>query len=467
VRGFSFDREVQPVLDHRCVGCHNGQPVKMGGRQITTFDLRAKQLLRDYTDRYSPAYLALQRYVRRAGYETDMHLQTPAEYEADTSPLVQLLKKGHYNVKLSRDDWERLYTWIDYNVPYPANWRESHRPPRDEQVERRAAYKKQFAGLIDDAEAPLPLPPVAKYEPPQPGPARPTTGPTVPGWPMTAEQAAKLQKKAGPVGLELDLGDGVTVKFRLIPAGNFVMGDIHGAPDEWTSTAVRIEQPFYLGQFEVTNQQYAEFDRRHDSGYIEGRGKDRTTRGTPVNQPDAPAVRISWNEALAFCEWLSQKTRYQCTLPTEAQWEWACRAGTASRFSFGDALHNDVMNIADGRAAGWNYGRGEPGYNDGNEFVAPVGRFPQNPWGLADMHGNVAEWCLSNYRPYPYRADDGRDDPGAAGLKVVRGGSWNDLSKDATSSARWRYQPYQSTCTVGFRVLVELDGDATLKTAAK
>lgn len=134
-RGFSFEREVQPVLDRRCVGCHNGQPYKDGERQIATADLRAKQLRPDYQDRYSPAYLALQKYVRRAGFEADMHLLKPAEFEADTSSLVQMLKKGHYNVELTRDEWERLYTWIDYNVPYPANRRESHRPPRDEQVE--------------------------------------------------------------------------------------------------------------------------------------------------------------------------------------------------------------------------------------------------------------------------------------------------------------------------------------------
>ena len=86
----------------------------------------------DFTGDYSPAYMALQRYVRRAGYESDYHMPKPAEYEADTSALVQMLKKGHYNVQLTGDEWERLYTWIDFNVPYPANWRESHRPPHDE-----------------------------------------------------------------------------------------------------------------------------------------------------------------------------------------------------------------------------------------------------------------------------------------------------------------------------------------------
>ena len=226
-----------------------------------------------------------------------------------------------------------------------------------------------------------------------------------------------MQRQAGPIDLQLDLGREVSMKLRLVPAGRFVMGDIHGAPDEWTQTVVDIQAPFYLGQLEVTNRQYACFDPAHDSGYIEGRGKDRTTRGTPINGPDYPVVRISWNEALAFCQWLSQKSGYRCTLPTEAQWEWACRAGTDSAYAFGEYKpgKNNVANIADAGIAGWNYGRCEPGYSDGVPFSGPGGRYAPNAWGLHDMHGNVAEWCLSTYKPYPYRAQDGRDNPSTAG----------------------------------------------------
>ena len=125
------------------------------------------------------------------------------------------------------------------------------------------------------------------------------------------------------------------------------------------------------------------------------------------------------------------------------------------------------MNIADASIAGWNYGRYEPNYGDGAQFTMGVGRTPANPWGLTDMHGKAAEWCLSNYAPYPYDPHDGRDDPRVPGLKVVRGGSWNDLAKDASSAARWRYQPYQPIYNVGFRVLVEIDGETVVKTAAR
>jgi formylglycine-generating enzyme required for sulfatase activity len=457
-RGFSFDREVQPVLDRRCVGCHNGQPYKDGARSLATIDLRAKSLHPDYQGDYSPAYMALQAYVRRAGYEADYHLQVPAEWEADTSALVQLLKKGHYDVTLTAEEWERLYTWIDFNIPYPANWRESHRPPKDEQVARRVKYKKLFANIDDRDEEPLPLRPIAPYEPPAAGPARPIAAPTLEGWPIAATDAQALQQAAGAVEKELDLGDGVMMKFRLVPAGRFLMGDIQGFSDEWTPAVVAIDRPFYLGTFEVTNQQYACFDPRHDSAYIDGRGKDRTSRGAPLNQPQQPVVRITWHQAMSFCQWLSQRSGQQATLPTEAQWEWACRAGTASRWSFGDYRPglSRAANIADGSAAHWNYGRQEPGYQDGVPYSGPGGSFPPNAWGLHDMHGNVSEWCRTTYRPYPYRPGDGRDEPQAAGPKVVRGGSWNDTLRFATSAARWRYEPYKPVYNVGFRVLLEV-----------
>jgi formylglycine-generating enzyme required for sulfatase activity len=505
-RGFSFDREVQPVLDRRCVGCHDGREHRVADSAATTIDLRAKRLHPDYAGDYSPAYLELQKYVRRPGYEADYHLAAPAEWEPDTSPLVQMLKKGHFGVELAGEEWDRLYTWIDLNVPYPANWRESHRPPQDVQVERRVKYKKLFANLDDHDEDPLPLPAIAAYEAPKPPAARPAKSLSAPNWPLAPEAAKALQagaglaasatlarsasegatvtvtrsvsegsvrhdshtsdprlrvglvSSAGAVEKEIDLGEGLAMKFLLIPAGTFVMGDLAGFEDEWRQAVVTIPRPFYLGRFEVTNRQFAAFNPQHDSGYIDARGKDRTSRGYPVNGPDQPVVRVTWHEATAFCQWLARRTGLRATLPTEAQWEWACRAGTSTRWSFGEYLPgktNFVANLADGSAQGWNYGRAEPGYQDGAQFSAAVGRYPPNAWGLCDMHGNAAEWTLSTYAPYPYNPADGRDDPKNPGPKVVRGGSWNDTLRYATSASRWRYAPYKPVYNVGFRVLLE------------
>ncbi len=488
-RGFSFDREVQPVLDRRCAGCHDGETHVVDGQAVAMIDLRAKRIVwgndeqaeteqdganskpktREPQQReYSPAYVALQRYVRRPGYEGDYHMPKPAEYNADTSMLVQMLKKGHHNVRLTAEEWERLYTWIDFNVPYPVNWRESHRPPRDEQVERRAVYQKLYANIDDRDEDPLPLPPIADFEPPEPEPTRPAAV-SIEGWPFSAERAAQMQKRAGTIAKELDLGGGVSMQFALIPPGKFVMGQADGFVDESRQSVATIERPFYMGRFEVTNSQYACFDSDHDNGVINERWKDRQRRGTPINQPDTPVVRISWLQAMAFCDWLSAKIGHRYTLPTEAQWEWACRAGTATPHHVGD-YENGVApfaNIADETARRWNHGRAEDGYNDGRMFTAPGGGFASNAWGLCDMHGNVGEWCLTSYRGYPYIDNDGRNDPNDPGMKVIRGGSWNDTLRYATSASRWRYEPYKPVYNVGFRVVFEADAADAIVAADK
>jgi formylglycine-generating enzyme required for sulfatase activity len=475
VRGFSFDREVQPVLDRHCAGCHNGQPYKQGEEQFAVIDLRAKRLHGDLPkpdpdaskkrtntcrpSDYSPAYIALQRYVRRPGYESDYHMPKPAEYEADTSALVKLLKKGHHNVQLSPADWERIYTWIDFNIPYPAYWGESHRPPRADQVERRALYKKLYAGIDDRDEQPLPLPSIAQFQAPRPTPPRPKS-PDLADWPFSSEEAARLQDQAAaksnlPIEKTVDMGDGVELTLVLIPAGKFVMGSRNGFDDESPQAVVSIDTPFYMGRFEVTNAQYARFDPDHDSGVINERWKDRSRRGTPINDPELPVVRITWPQAMAFCGWLSEQTGNQYSLPTESQWEWACRAGAATDFAFGDYQPGSkpFANIADETARRWNHDRAETGYDDGVHFMAPGGRYDPNAWGLYDMHGNVAEWCLTAYQRYPYRAGV-YDDLTAHSAKVVRGGSWNDTLRFATSASRWRYLPYKPVYDVGFRVVL-------------
>jgi formylglycine-generating enzyme required for sulfatase activity len=257
--------------------------------------------------------------------------------------------------------------------------------------------------------------------------------------------------------------------FSLIPAGRFVMGAAEDFADESPPTVVTVDRPFYLGRFEVTNEQYAQFDPQHDSGVINERWKDRSRRGTPINQPDAPVVRITWQQAKAFCDWLTEQTGKRCSLPTEAEWEWACRAGSASRFHVGEyeSGQEAFANIADETARRWNHGRAEEGYRDDCQFTARGGGFDANAWGLYDMHGNVAEWCLSAYRSYPYEASDGRNDPHAPGARVVRGGSWNDTLRFATSASRWRYEPYKPVYNVGFRVRVDAEEGIRIATTRR
>jgi formylglycine-generating enzyme required for sulfatase activity len=180
-------------------------------------------------------------------------------------------------------------------------------------------------------------------------------------------------------------------------------------------------------------------------------------------------VRVTWNEAMAFCKWLSQKSGRKFTLPTEAQWEWACRAGTAAPFFYGtrDTDFAKFANLADaslnqldrGDAPPWH--PRDPRFNDGCGVTGEVGRYEPNAWGLRNMIGNAAEWTLSNYQRYPYADTDGRNNLKTDTMKTVRGGSWFDRPAHTGSAARLPYRPWQAVYNVGFRVVMSAEGQAS------
>ncbi len=482
LRGFSYQREVQPVIDKYCVGCHNGQP-RPDGQSIA--DLRGNVKLTDWSSvtpgnggksagKFSVGYAELHRYVRRPGIESDFHMLEPMEFHADTTQLVQMLKKGHYGVELDAEAWDRLITWIDLNCPYHGTWGEEIDKP-GRQRERRRELLKRYANVDDDPEAVPPMP-TQPVEPVLPRPPA-TVGPLAvdcPGWPFDANEAQRRQQAAAPETRKtIDLGQGIVLELVLIPAGEFVMGSATGAADEQPLARVRIERPFWMAAKEVTNQMYQLFDPKHD-----GRIEDKNTyqfgiHGYPVNRPEQPVVRVSWLEAVAFCRWLSEKTGMQFALPSEAEWEYACRAGSAAAFSFGDfnADFSKFANLADAKLSEFasdpftvdtpltnpskydDWLPKDPRFNDGALVTVAPGRYQPNAWGLYDMHGNVAEWTRSTYRPYPYVDEPLAASPSNVGRKVVRGGSWRDLPKHATSSYRLSYLPYQRVFNVGFRVV--------------
>jgi len=486
VRGFSFAREVQPVLDRYCVGCHDGR-TRPG--EPTIADLRGDRILADWNSdiaghvspavggKFSVAYTELHRFVRRPGIEDDIHLLAPMEYHADSTELVQILRKGHYDVRLDPDSWDRLVTWIDLNAPYHGTWTEIAGRKQVEPVAARArAMRKLFTGMEDDPEA---IPAVArgKIAPilPERRPPRPPEKITVAGWPFDAVEARRRQGPAGQSRRAIDLGGGVRLELVRIPAGQFVIGDPAGEPDQQPPTPVAVEKPFWIGRCEVTNAEFARFDPAHDSHVEPMHGYQFGIHGYPVNGSRQPVVRVSWQKAMDFCRWLGRATGRKFDLPTEAQWEYACRAGTATPFSYG-TLETDFSasaNLGDLKLREFaldtfvrvrvipnpnkydDWVPKDERFNDGGFVSMDVGSYRPNPWGLHDVHGNVWEWTRSVYQPYPYREDDGRNDPAADGPRVVRGGSWYDRPKRCTSSYRLPYRPYQGVFNVGFRVVME------------
>jgi formylglycine-generating enzyme required for sulfatase activity len=495
VRGFSYAREVQPVIDRHCVSCHNGQARPDGAKLC---DLRGTVKLTNWSSvtpgnggahagKFSVGYNELQRYVRRPGIESDYHVLAPMEFHADTTDLIQMLRKGHQGVELDAESWDRLITWIDLNCPYHGTWGEEiDRPGR--QRERRRDLLKLYANLDDDPEA-VPagaggtvpsVPPAGGPTPGEIGNRKPSAAlPKLATWPFDADEGRRRQAAAPIWRRAVRLEDGSSLDLVLVPAGEFLMGGTAGQPDASQVAAVRVEKPFWMAAREVDNRTYALFDSGHDSGLEDKNTYQFGVRGYPANRPEQPVVRVSWHEAMAFCNWLSARTGERFTLPTEAQWEYACRAGAATPFHFGDlgADFSPHANLADARLSEFasdpytvdvplknptpfdDWMPKEPRFDDGALLTVASGRYQPNAWGLYDLHGNAAEWTRSLYQPGP-----GAEEPAQAGAasprhaherRVVRGGSWRDVPARATSSFRLGFLPWQRVYNVGFRVISE------------
>lgn len=232
-----------------------------------------------------------------------------------------------------------------------------------------------------------------------------------------------------------DLGGGVTLEMVWVKGGKFLMGspstEIERMDDEGPQTEVALPD-FWMGKFEIAQEQYERITGSNPSMYI---GSDN------------PVETVSWQEAMGFCKKLSEKTGKAYTLPTEAQWEFACRAGSAAPFSFGATISTDRANY-DGNGV---YGPGKKGNQ--RLRTVPKDSFRPNGWGLANMHGNVSEWCLSQHRPYPYRDDDGRNDPTGSAPRVLRGGSWGDAPAACRSAFRAEADPTSQSMKSGVRVI--------------
>lgn len=234
-----------------------------------------------------------------------------------------------------------------------------------------------------------------------------------------------------------------------IPAGSFDMGEQDAAfiatLGEYAKhfgvpgKPVQIAQPFYLGKTEITYEQYDYYVwQQHRSGKTEI-AFPSTAKGGRGNQP---VVNVNWLEAMAYAQWLGEQTNNQCRLPTEAEWEYAARAGTQTAYPWGDDIGNNNANC-DGCGSHWD-----------KEQSAPVGSFAANPFGLYDMSGNVWEWMSSNWREqFDGSEQQCNEDTTDTSARVVRGGSWFNLPDFVRSSARYFYLPGYRVVGIGFRVL--------------
>ena len=171
---------------------------------------------------------------------------------------------------------------------------------------------------------------------------------TLPGWPIAPEKAKQLQRDLGTTEMNVDLGGGAAIQLKKLPAGEFVMGDVEGYGNEYPTAAARIEKPFWIGATEVSLAQYQQFDPNHRNGYYDMHYKDQVKPGYLMDSPDLPVIRVSWDQAMAFCQWLSTRTGKKVSLPTEAQWEWSL----PSRLKHADVLWGPELGLLDFRQPG-------------------------------------------------------------------------------------------------------------------
>jgi formylglycine-generating enzyme required for sulfatase activity len=256
-----------------------------------------------------------------------------------------------------------------------------------------------------------------------------------------------------------------------IAAGSFEMGSNNGSSREKPVHRVSITQPFAMGRYEVTVGEFRQFvnatgyrtDAEKKGSCYSWSSGGKYINGVNWRSPgfsqndNHPVVCVSWNDAMAYAKWLSQQTGKQYSLPSEAQWEYAARAGTKTARYWGNDADDacGYANVADKKAkqkySGWTIHN----CTDGYVYTAPVGQFEPNAFGLFDMLGNVWEWCAdpwhSNYKGAP---TDGQVwSGGDESYRVLRGGSWDDVPRDGRTAGRNRFTSVERDGSFGFRVV--------------
>jgi formylglycine-generating enzyme required for sulfatase activity len=316
--------------------------------------------------------------------------------------------------------------------------------------------------------------------------------------PFDVTQAAECQKEwAKYLYQPVEVNNTLDMTFRLIPPGHFMMGADEDAKSvlkqfaylrpemierQYPLHKVHITKPIYMGAHEVTLGQFLTFyheskyklecerDGKESLGWKDGEERRKTFRpwqwGFADQTFDHPVVLVTWNDAVAFCEWLSRKEGKTYRLPTEAEWEYACKAGTTTRFYFGNAPE-DMIHFGNGpdRTLREKYKpvwKEKPNLqfptlqgSDGYALSAPVGSFQPNAFGLFDMTGNVWEWCGDWYSQYDAKSPNiDPQGPSVGTQRVLRGGSWGYEPSRARSCDRGKAEPNHRQMGLGFRVVL-------------
>ncbi|HEY8101025.1 MAG TPA: SUMF1/EgtB/PvdO family nonheme iron enzyme [Burkholderiaceae bacterium] len=280
------------------------------------------------------------------------------------------------------------------------------------------------------AEAPSPVTPAPTAKAPE---KKTPSKPVAKAKPAPAAPTSSGSSTAGATGIS-EIQDCPTCPPLIaLPAGEFVMGSNSGDPSEKPAHKVTISTPFAIGKFEVTVEQW--------NACVAGGACPR--EASDASRPKNTPVRdVSWDDAQLYVKWLSTLTGKPYRLPTEAEWEYAARGGTATRFWWGDKMRTGTANCKE---------CGQPWSQDG---PTPVGSFAANPYGLYDMNGSVWEWVSdcwhNNYKNAP---TDGRAwNDGTCRVRVIRGGSWREDASYMTSTTRFKYDASVRHSQNGFRV---------------
>lgn len=319
-------------------------------------------------------------------------------------------------------------------------------------------------------------------------PAQPA--PPAPRFPFDATAARKYQSDyAHWLNLPLTWTNDLGMTFVLVPPGTFLMGSPADEPghgsggyDE-TRHTVTLTRPFYLARCETTVAQFRKFveaaqyrtdvEKKGGGNAHDPKAEWKHRAGVTWQKPgfagpyepadEHPVVQVSHNDSRAFCRWLGERkpvAGLAFQLPSEAQWEWACRAGSGARYAWGpdEDTSGKVANVGDRslKRVQPEWPRTIMAMDDGHAFLAPVGSYQPNAFGLYDLLGNVWEFCGSRYGPYPREA---ATDPCPADPKrgfAVRGGGWSNIAGDVRCASRNADPPDFGHSNLGFRVAAEI-----------